>query len=350
MTERSTGNLLAGVGYSSADGLVFNASVSQQNIFGSGNALIAALNTSEVNRTISLAFTEPYWTVDGVSRTLEVYDKFLDPTSLSVSRYETRTIGAAASFGIPDHGDRHRQRRAPVRAHRHHAVRRQPAGLQRVRRAVRQRRPTRSSSRRAGPATRATTSSIRRAAGCRARCSRSGCRSATSLSTRRSTCSSGSRRCSVDSVLMLRGDLGYADGYSGKPLPFFKAFFAGGVGSVRGYEQSSLGPAGHLRQRDRRQAQDRRQRRAVLPDPQGRQVGAGQRLRRRRPDLRRQRIKQSTAAVPRDRPAGLPLLGRRSASRGTRRSGRSSSATRFRSTTSRATGSSAFQFQVGSVF
>jgi outer membrane protein insertion porin family len=45
-----------------------------------------------------------------------------------------------------------------------------------------------------------------------------------------------------DFVLMLRGDVGYADGYGGLPLPFFKAFYAGGVGSVRGYEQSSLGP------------------------------------------------------------------------------------------------------------
>ncbi len=43
-------------------------------------------------------------------------------------------------------------------------------------------------------------------------------------------------------VLMLRGNIGYGNGYSGDPLPFFKAFYAGGVGSVRGYEQSSLGP------------------------------------------------------------------------------------------------------------
>ncbi len=41
---------------------------------------------------------------------------------------------------------------------------------------------------------------------------------------------------------MLRGDTGYADGYGGKPLPFFKAFYAGGVGSVRGYDTGSLGP------------------------------------------------------------------------------------------------------------
>jgi len=45
-----------------------------------------------------------------------------------------------------------------------------------------------------------------------------------------------------DFVLMVRGDIGYGDGYSGKPLPFFKAFYAGGVGSVRAYETASLGP------------------------------------------------------------------------------------------------------------
>ena len=45
-----------------------------------------------------------------------------------------------------------------------------------------------------------------------------------------------------DLVVMLRADLGYADGTSGNPLPFFKVFYAGGVGSVRGYETASLGP------------------------------------------------------------------------------------------------------------
>jgi outer membrane protein insertion porin family len=45
-----------------------------------------------------------------------------------------------------------------------------------------------------------------------------------------------------DFVLMLRADTGYGAGYDYKPLPFFKAFYAGGVGSVRAYETSSLGP------------------------------------------------------------------------------------------------------------
>ena len=124
VTEKPTGNLLAGVGYSSADGLVFNASVSQQNIFGTGNALIAAINTSTINRTISLAFTEPYWTVDGISRTLEVYHRNIDPTSLSVSQYASSTLGARGRLRRPDHRDRHDQPRLPLRAHRPDAVRR----------------------------------------------------------------------------------------------------------------------------------------------------------------------------------------------------------------------------------
>jgi outer membrane protein insertion porin family len=41
---------------------------------------------------------------------------------------------------------------------------------------------------------------------------------------------------------MVNGELGYADGYNDKPLPFFKNFYAGGVGSVRGFEAASLGP------------------------------------------------------------------------------------------------------------
>ena len=41
---------------------------------------------------------------------------------------------------------------------------------------------------------------------------------------------------------MLKADLGYGDGYDQKPFPFFKAFYAGGVGSVRGYEAGTLGP------------------------------------------------------------------------------------------------------------
>src|SRR5690606_18384819 len=47
---------------------------------------------------------------------------------------------------------------------------------------------------------------------------------------------------SRDLTLRLKGEVGYADGYGGGELPFFKAFFGGGPNSVRGFEQGSLGP------------------------------------------------------------------------------------------------------------
>jgi len=65
--EKPTGNLLFGVGFSSSDGLVLQASANQQNVFGSGNSVGIAANTSKVNRNIGLSYTDPYFTIDGLS-------------------------------------------------------------------------------------------------------------------------------------------------------------------------------------------------------------------------------------------------------------------------------------------
>jgi outer membrane protein insertion porin family len=45
-----------------------------------------------------------------------------------------------------------------------------------------------------------------------------------------------------DVTLMLKGDAGVGNGYGGSPLPFFKNFYAGGPGSVRGFVPMSIGP------------------------------------------------------------------------------------------------------------
>jgi len=239
--EKATGNLLAGVGYSSADGIVLNGSVSQQNIFGSGNALIAAFNTSRINRTLSLGFTEPYWTVHGVSRTLEAYQKNIDPTSIAVSQYSSSTLGAAATFGVPitetdtiNFGARFEHTKLSLfsESPQIYLDFANQFGF--------------------------STNSYILTAGW-ARDTRDDI-----LYPSRGRLQSIVLEVGVppgdlayykanyihqwftpvygDFVLMLRADLGYGDGYSGKPLPFFKAFYAGGVGSVRGYDTSSLGP------------------------------------------------------------------------------------------------------------
>src|SRR5437867_3743121 len=101
VTEKPTGNLLAGVGYSTSEGVVLSGSVSQNNVFGTGNSLGASINTSRVNRTIAVSYVEPYWTPDGVSRTIEVYDKSIDPSSLPIAQYASKTFGGAVGFGVP---------------------------------------------------------------------------------------------------------------------------------------------------------------------------------------------------------------------------------------------------------
>jgi outer membrane protein insertion porin family len=241
VTEKATGSLQAGVGYSSADGLVLSASISQQNIFGSGNALIAAVNTSSINRTISVAFSEPYFTVDGISRTLEGYYRTTDASSLAVSQYSSKTWGGAVAFGVPI------------------------SETDSVNVGFRYERTELSLFGNSPPIYYAyvnefgsTTNSLILSAGW-------------SRDTRddiiyptKGTLQSALGEWGIppgdlsyyklnyliqnfwpiygEFVLMLRGDVGYGDGYGGKPLPFFKAFYAGGVGSVRGYDTASLGP------------------------------------------------------------------------------------------------------------
>ena len=102
VTERATGNLMLGAGFSSADGLVLSASVSQNNLFGTGNRLAAQINSGSVNTVYALSFTNPYFTKDGVSLGYDLYRRDVDTSSLdAVSEYSTSTLGAGLRLGLP---------------------------------------------------------------------------------------------------------------------------------------------------------------------------------------------------------------------------------------------------------
>jgi len=241
VTEKATGNLLAGIGYSSSEKFVFNASISQQNIFGSGNALSAGINTSSINRTIAVTFTEPYYTVDGVSRTLEAYQRNNDSSSLSVAPYASSTWGAAVSYGIPisetdtiNLGLRFENTSLSLFDGSPLYYRLYIAEFG------------------------STTNSVIVSAGW-ARDTRDDILYPTRGVLQVAGVEVGLPIVDLayykanyllqwfwpvygEYVLMLRGDVGYAAGYSGKPLPFYKVFYAGGVGSVRAYETATLGP------------------------------------------------------------------------------------------------------------
>ncbi|MFN4003436.1 MAG: outer membrane protein assembly factor BamA [Hylemonella sp.] len=100
VTERPTGSLMLGAGFSSSEGLGLSLGVSQQNAFGSGHSLGLQVNTSKINRTIVLNTTDPYFTQDGVSRTIDLYQRVARPY-LDLESYAIETTGASLRFGIP---------------------------------------------------------------------------------------------------------------------------------------------------------------------------------------------------------------------------------------------------------
>ncbi|HJV82676.1 outer membrane protein assembly factor BamA [Noviherbaspirillum sp.] len=250
VAEKPTGNIMLGAGFSSSDKLMLTGSIQQANAFGSGNTLGLDVNTSKLNKTIALSQTTPYFTDDGVSRSYEVFLRTMRPPEVNTGDYMVQTKGANIRFGVPfseldtvffgagiertdvttytgvpghndspelykryvtDFGDgtvagttsfpltaawqRDSRDSALVpTVGRYQRVNFEvaPAGTLRYYRAVYQHQYFR-------PLFRAVT-------------------------------------------LALNGEFDYGRGMGGKPYPIFKNFYAGGIGSVRGYEGSSLGP------------------------------------------------------------------------------------------------------------
>ena len=101
LTEKPTGNLLVGAGYSNAEKFTFTASVKQENAFGSGNYLGVEVNTSRTNRTLVFSAVDPYFTVDGISRAVDVFYRTSRPLNSLGDSYELKTPGASVRFGVP---------------------------------------------------------------------------------------------------------------------------------------------------------------------------------------------------------------------------------------------------------
>ncbi len=101
VTEKPTGALQLGAGFSSAEKLFLSFSINQENFFGTGNSLGIQVNTSQYNQIFQVNTTDPYFTEDGVSRTLNIYKKNSRPYLLQNGDYNLNTSGLGVSFGIP---------------------------------------------------------------------------------------------------------------------------------------------------------------------------------------------------------------------------------------------------------
>ena len=101
VNEKPTGSLQLGAGFSSAEKVSLSFAVKQENVFGSGNYLGIDVNTSKYKRTFVFSTTNPYFTPDGISRTFDLYYRTDKPYEDQGGNYELVTTGASMRFGIP---------------------------------------------------------------------------------------------------------------------------------------------------------------------------------------------------------------------------------------------------------
>jgi len=101
VAEKPTGSLQLGAGFSSSEKVSFTFGISQENVFGSGNFLGLQVNTSKYYRTISLTATDPYFTSDGISRTFSLFHQTTRPYYTVDGDYSLVSEGGTIKFGVP---------------------------------------------------------------------------------------------------------------------------------------------------------------------------------------------------------------------------------------------------------
>ncbi len=251
LKEENAAQISAKLGYSQAYGLIFGAGINQKNFLGTGNTLGLNLNTSKYERYFAIDYTNPYYTEDGISRSISFSVSRTDPSRVSsVTPYATNSYNLGVLYGIPIGQERnafsrlflglsyqnllvHLQGGTPsnqvltyIDNHgRHSQVADFKIGL------------SRDGRNRAIFPTRGTFQTLfldvfapldRQSVG---------------FYTLNYAGRAYQPIWEDKFILMLKGNLGYGTAFSGSQnFPFFRNFYAGGIDSVRAYQAYTLGP------------------------------------------------------------------------------------------------------------
>lgn len=241
VTEKPTGSISLGAGFSSAEKVTLSFGIRQENAFGSGNYLAVEVNTSKYNRNLVLSTTDPYFTQNGISRTIDVFQRTTRPYLGDINSYSLINSGLGLRFGVPvTETDT-----VFVGANAEQTQIKAGTGLPD---------PYKEYADRFGT----TSTAIPLTLGW-ARDGRDSALVPTKGTYQRLNADlsvAGDVRyfrsnyqyqqyfpLSKKYTLALNADLGWGQGLSGQPFPIFKNFYVGGLGSVRGFEQSTLGPS-----------------------------------------------------------------------------------------------------------
>ena len=101
VVEKPTGSVSLGAGFSSAEKVTLSFGIQQDNAFGSGNYLGINVNTSRYNQTFVVSTTDPFYTPEGISRTFDVYQRTTRPYLIDLNSYSLVSKGVGVRFGVP---------------------------------------------------------------------------------------------------------------------------------------------------------------------------------------------------------------------------------------------------------
>lgn len=101
VTERLSGSVQAGIGYGQSQGVMFNLSLEQDNILGSGDRIGLAFSNSDINRIYSVTYLERYFTPAGISRSLHATYRETDAARADLIDYDTTILSLGGSLSLP---------------------------------------------------------------------------------------------------------------------------------------------------------------------------------------------------------------------------------------------------------
>ncbi|PAU73873.1 outer membrane protein assembly factor BamA [Vreelandella alkaliphila] len=99
--EQPSGSISASVGFSQSAGVIYGVGLAQNNFLGTGNRVNVGAQRSDTFTSVNFAFTDPYWTLDGISRGYNLFYRETDYGDSDISTFSTDAYGAGINFGYP---------------------------------------------------------------------------------------------------------------------------------------------------------------------------------------------------------------------------------------------------------
>lgn len=240
--EIPTGNINAQLAYSDGPGLLLSLGFRQENVAGTGNRLGASISWSNYQKAASFDFNDPYFTADGISRGYNIYLRETNFGTLNLARFSTDAYGGGINFDFPVGEEQRLQFGLIVE---NTSLTQGLFVSQEISDFVASSGQEFLNLKALGFWQKATLNhGLFPTAGGRYKIGASVAIPGSDLEFYRLTYSAEryfplGRRFSIG----LRTELGYGGVYGDTEIyPFYEHFYAGGFGSVRGYEKSSLGP------------------------------------------------------------------------------------------------------------